>query len=331
MKFQEAITLVINDFGKDILTNNSLMNILNDYNAFSEEKYMKNVVKLLVEKNHIEKIYKNSENDNCTIIINQISHELYNEYGISKNVSYNVLNSFIQALGLGSIESTDEDTNSKSSSFTINDKVEKRLNAYVELLGASYRECGNLLIQQGKLEDAINSYKLGANKGDSQCLVLLTKLFMENNQIANDNSAKDCCNRYFNSFLDVIGDGIPDISDIDEEFIDMYAKGFYEIIPIAVQHNKTKLFHPNVEFFIIGALGTRIYGMLTDEMETICNELEKMNSKHELGLLKMEDYPHFTSLQSQRESIIEFQSYLRSLIEKIRKYNGQRMTLNRIE
>ena len=331
MKFQEAITLVINDFGKDILTNNSLMNILNDYNAFSEEKYMKNVVKLLVEKNHIEKIYKNSENDNCTIIINQISHELYNEHGISKDVSYNVLNSVVRALGFDPVETTNEYTNSKSSSFTINNEVEKRLNTYVELLGASYRECGDLLVQQGKFEDAINSYKLGANKGDSQCLVLLTKLFLDNNQIANDNSAKDCCNRYFNSFLDVIGDGVPDISDIDEEILDTYTKGFYEIIPVALQHNKTKLFHPTVEFFIIGALGTRLYGMLTKEMESVCTGLERMNSKHEMGLLKMEDYPQFTSLQQQQESVIEFQTYLRSLIEKISKHQGQRMTLNRIE
>lgn len=331
MKFQDSIISVIKDFGKDILTNNSLMNILNDYNAFSEEKYIKNVVKLLVEKNHIEKIYKNSRNDNYIIIINQISHELYNEHGISKDVSYNVLNSVVRALGFDPVETTNEDTNSKSSSFTINDEVEKRLNTYLELLGTSYIECGDLLSKQGKLEDAINFYKLGANNADSQCLVQLIKLYIENTLIANDHDAKDCCNRYFNSFLDVIGDGVPDIADIDEEILDMYAKGFYEIIPVALQHNKTKLFHPNVEFFIIGALGMRLYGMLTNEMQSVCDGLEKMNLKQEMGLLKMEDYPHFTSLEKQRESIIEFQTYLRSLVDKIRNYSGQRMTLNRIE
>ena len=36
MKFQEAIISVINDFGKDILSNASLQNFLNDYNAFDE-------------------------------------------------------------------------------------------------------------------------------------------------------------------------------------------------------------------------------------------------------------------------------------------------------
>lgn len=331
MKFQEAIISVINDFGKDILINSSLLNILNDYNAFSEEKYVKNVIKLLSENSHLEKLYNISEYDDYSIIINQLSYELYNEYGISKNVSYNVLNFILVGLGMDPVETIVEDINPKTSNFTIDDETQKRLNTYLELLGASHRECGDLLSQQGKLEDAINFYKLGANNGDSQCLVILTKLFMENKSIANDQEAKDCCNRYFNSFLDVIGDGVPDIADIDDEILDMYSKGFYEIIPVALQHNKTKLFHPNVEFFIIGALGTRIYGKLTEEMESVCNGLEKMNSKHEMGLLKMEDYPHFTSLQQQQESIIEFQTYLRSLIEKIRKHQGQRMTLNRIE
>jgi cell shape-determining protein MreC len=110
----------------------------------------------------------------------------------------------------------------------------------------------------------------------------------------------------------------------------MYTKGFYEIIPVALQYNRTNIFHPNVEFFIIGALGTRLYSMLTKEMESVCNGLEKLNSKLEMGLLKMEDYPHYSSLQQKQESLKEFQTYLSSLIEKISKYEGQRMTLNRI-
>lgn len=331
MTFQDAIISVINDFGKDILIKGSLLNILNDYNAFSEEKYMKNIIKLLSEKSHLEKLYNISANDNYSIVINQISYELYNEYGISKDVLYKVLNSIIIGLGLDPIETIVEEQNPKTTSFTIDKEIEKRLNTYLELLGTSYIECGDLLSKQGKLEDAINFYKLGANNADSQCLVQLIKLYIENTLIANDHDAKDCCNRYFNSFLDVIGDGVPDIADIDEEILDMYAKGFYEIIPVALQHNKTKLFHPNVEFFIIGALGMRLYGMLTNEMQSVCDGLEKMNLKQEMGLLKMEDYPHFTSLEKQRESIIEFQTYLRSLVDKIRNYCGQRMTLNRIE
>ena len=249
MTFQDAIISVINDFGKDILIKGSLLNILNDYNAFSEEKYMKNIIKLLSEKSHLEKLYNISANDNYSIVINQISYELYNEYGISKDVLYKVLNSIIIGLGLDPIETIVEEQNPKTTSFTIDKEIEKRLNTYLELLGTSYIECGDLLSKQGKLEDAINFYKLGANNADSQCLVQLIKLYIENTLIANDHDAKDCCNRYFNSFLDVIGDGVPDIADIDEEILDMYAKGFYEIIPVALQHNKTKLFHPNVEFF----------------------------------------------------------------------------------
>lgn len=200
MTFQEARISVINDFGKDILIKGSLLNILNDYNAFSEEKYMKNIIKLLSGKSHLEKLYNISANDNYSIVINQISYELYNEYGINKDVLYKVLNSIIIGLGLDPIETIVEEQNPKTTSFTIDKEIEKRLNTYLELLGTSYIECGDLLSKQGKLEDAINFYKLGANNADSQCLVQLIKLYIENTLIANDHDAKDCCNRYFNSF-----------------------------------------------------------------------------------------------------------------------------------
>ena len=224
MKFQEAITSVINDFGKKILINSSLLNILNDYKAFSEEKHVKNVVKLLSEKGHLETLYNISANDNYSIVINQISHELYNEYGINKDVSHSVLNSIIAGLGLGPVESMVDETLNQNSGFKIDDETQKRLDTYLDLLGASHRECGDLLSKQGKMEDAINFYKLGANRGDSQCLVFLVKLYIENSLVANERDAKDCCNRYFNSFLDVIGDGVPKLSEIEDEILDMYTK-----------------------------------------------------------------------------------------------------------
>ena len=42
MKFQEAIISVINDFGKDILSNASLQNFLNDY--INTTKFLKEIL-----------------------------------------------------------------------------------------------------------------------------------------------------------------------------------------------------------------------------------------------------------------------------------------------
>lgn len=56
MKFQEAIISVINDFGKDVLTDKSLMNILNDYNAFEDDKSYKFILSYLISEKYIGRI-----------------------------------------------------------------------------------------------------------------------------------------------------------------------------------------------------------------------------------------------------------------------------------
>lgn len=56
MTFQEAIISVINDFGKDILTNASLLNFLNDYNAFDESKSFRIILKNLISECYLDQM-----------------------------------------------------------------------------------------------------------------------------------------------------------------------------------------------------------------------------------------------------------------------------------
>lgn len=330
MKFQEAITLVINDFGKDILTNNSLMNILNDYNAFSEERFVKNVIRTICENGYMIKLLHSLENNSLLVFVNQCSYELYNEYGISKDITLNVLNSII--IGLGHSPINIADIKKEEKYFIIDTETEKRLNTYLELLDISYLECGEMLVGQGKFNDAVDLYKIGVNNGDLQCLVELVKLYMSDDKIENDDEARKCCNMYFNSFLDVIGDGNLELSDIKEEHLDMYARGFHEIIPIAIHHNKTKLFHSTIEYFIVGVINTRLYQLLSSEMDNISDELTKLKTKHDLGLLSADDYSYLvSSFQQQHDSIYKYIAYLQSLIDKTKKFEGQQINLNRIK
>ena len=54
MTFQDAIISVINDFGKDILTNASLLNFLYDYNAFDESKSFRIILKNLISEGYLD-------------------------------------------------------------------------------------------------------------------------------------------------------------------------------------------------------------------------------------------------------------------------------------
>lgn len=330
MTFQDAIISVIKDFGKDVLLSSSLLNILDDYNAFSEERFVKNVIRTICKNDYMIKLLHSLENNCVSIFVNQCSHELYNEYGISKDIILNVLNSIIIGLGHSPIKIAD--TKKEEKFFIIDTETEKRLNNYLKLLDISYIECGEMLIKQGKLNDAVDLYKVGANDGDSQCLVELVKLFMSDNQIENDDEARKCCNMYFNSFLDVIGDSVLELSDIKEEYLNMYAIGFHEIIPVALRYNKTHLFHPNIEYFIIGAISTTLYKFLSNEMDNISNKLNKLELKHDMGSLSADDYAYLVStFQMQHDSIYKYISYLQSLIDKTKKNQVQQINLNRIK
>ena len=63
MTFQEALISVIQDFGKDVLLSNSLLNILNDYNAFSKERFVKNVIRTICENGYMIKLLHSLENN----------------------------------------------------------------------------------------------------------------------------------------------------------------------------------------------------------------------------------------------------------------------------
>jgi hypothetical protein len=330
MTFQEALISVIQDFGKDVLLSNSLLNILNDYNAFSKERFVKNVIRTICENGYMIKLLHSLENNSLLVFVNQCSYELYNEYGISKDITLNVLNSII--IGLGHSPINIADIKKEEKDFIIDSETEKRLNNYLKLLDISYTECGEMLIKQGKFNDAVDLYKIGVNNGDLQCLVELVKLYMSDDKIENDDEARKCCNMYFNSFLDVIGDGNLELSDIKEEHLNMYARGFHEIIPIALHHNKTKLFHSTIEYFIVGVINTRLYQLLSSEMNNISNELTKLKTKHDLGLLSADDYSYLvSSFQQQHDSIYKYIAYLQSLIDKTKKFEGQQINLNRIK
>lgn len=70
MNFQEAIISVINDYGKDILLKNTIINILSDYNAFQESKAFKVILKHIISEGYLDQILymKNWDNTHPQLI-----------------------------------------------------------------------------------------------------------------------------------------------------------------------------------------------------------------------------------------------------------------------
>lgn len=56
MKLYEAIESIVSDFGKEIITNANVINILSDYNAFEESRTFKIIIKNLIAEGYMDQL-----------------------------------------------------------------------------------------------------------------------------------------------------------------------------------------------------------------------------------------------------------------------------------
>ncbi len=123
MALKEAIKSLIEAKGLDILKSPMSLNILSDYNAFSEYPSSKNILRNIISEGYLDKLsffYKNQlpigDAPRAYVM------ELYQKLGFRKDVSLYVINSLISALGYNSIKMSTNDNNweyNKSNSANI--------------------------------------------------------------------------------------------------------------------------------------------------------------------------------------------------------------------
>ena len=97
MTFQDAIISVINDFGKDILSNASLQNFLNDYNAFDESKSFRVILKNLISEGYLDQMLLIKNWDSSS---SQLCARFVDNTGFQIEKAEYVLNSMAYALGI---------------------------------------------------------------------------------------------------------------------------------------------------------------------------------------------------------------------------------------
>ena len=97
MTFQDAIISVINDFGKDILSNASLQNFLNDYNAFDESKSFRVILKNLISEGYLDQMLLIKNWDSSS---SQLCARFVDNTGFQIEKAEYVVNSLAYALGI---------------------------------------------------------------------------------------------------------------------------------------------------------------------------------------------------------------------------------------
>lgn len=96
MKLYEAIAAIVNDFGKEFITNIKVINVFSDFNAFEESKTFKIIIKNLIAEGYMDQLLyvRDWEGAKDRLINNFISATSFNEV----NASY-VIKSFAYGLG----------------------------------------------------------------------------------------------------------------------------------------------------------------------------------------------------------------------------------------
>ena len=190
MTFQDAIISVINDFGKDILTNASLLNFLNDYNAFDESKSFRIILKNLISEGYLDQMLLIKNWDSSSL---QLSTRFVENTGFQEDKTEYVLNSLAYALGISSskadfVQSDQQQSqpnqnphqNKKQSTanssalslsasklenlsdndkITYKDEAEKYLDKILEIKGDYKRELGANLTITSDFDPSDNTFK----------------------------------------------------------------------------------------------------------------------------------------------------------------------------
>lgn len=331
MKLSEAIGEIITLEGKDILKQKKLINYLNDYSAFKENKSAKYIVKLLIEKDYFNRIISSLQ-DNLSLIAHDISSNLHKEFGVNKSCSLKVINDIYIGLDKSPIEIENDDDYEDEPIFQIKKDIEQPIITCANTLGVSFLECAKIFKQQSKIDECIISCKIGANKGDSQCLIELTKLYINQKEVKNTRFAKNCCIKYYNSFFDCLENKSHDETDISKDIYDKYAKGFLEILRCAVSHNIDIISHKYIAFLIIGPLLTPITNILNKEMESLSKMVKKITNNAKKGLInRTESSIELDGINTKLKDATSIQVYLSKIFVRIKRYDSQKVNIKRIE
>lgn len=102
MELHEAIKKIVNDSGKNIITERRFFNMVADYHSFRDNPADKRVLSVIVNEGYSARLLTIGNSGDSSIILNQIVNDICKNYGFRKDLVLGVLDSIITCLGFSS-------------------------------------------------------------------------------------------------------------------------------------------------------------------------------------------------------------------------------------
>ena len=100
MELHEAIKIIVDQFGKDVITERRFLYMLADYYSFRDNPAEKHVISAIVNDGYAQKILNISSQKDITIIESHMSNSVCRNYGFREDIVFNVIRAVEEGIGL---------------------------------------------------------------------------------------------------------------------------------------------------------------------------------------------------------------------------------------
>lgn len=106
MKLHETIKKIVDQFGKDVITERRFLNMVADYYSFKDNPAGKTVLTALVNGGYLHRLLGTLSEKELLLAINQIKKDVENNYGFRQDIIEDILSSIVQGLNIKITESS---------------------------------------------------------------------------------------------------------------------------------------------------------------------------------------------------------------------------------
>lgn len=105
MELREALNRAILEFGKDVLTEPRLLNILNDFHGFDEMPAARLILRIIQEEGHMSQLVTSAESLNKPAI-SQIPYKINKQFGFETELVESIINCLLGSVGYSVVSSS---------------------------------------------------------------------------------------------------------------------------------------------------------------------------------------------------------------------------------
>lgn len=177
MELREALNRAILEFGKDVLFEPRLLNILNDFHGFDEMPAARLILRVIQEEGHMSQLVTSAESLNKPAI-SQIPYKINKRFGLETGLVENIINCLLESVGYSvvtsSVKTSDEGISlpaPKDNSITEVSKEDLK-KAWSDKDGVQYSKNRKKLLQAPKSIDACciqEGTRIVCNHAFSEC------------------------------------------------------------------------------------------------------------------------------------------------------------------